>query len=155
MQRIENICQQLNMKNLLILNLITQRLKFKYKYVHLFIKNLNYFFWNLREFKNVLYRYFDMTNHIGELYLILTYNNPDIHELITTADWEDIKIPNFYETEIIGICSLVDRSLSKTDFKYDYKSLLELPIESWNEDDMPDWLKQIPITSPGRSGKKK
>ena len=56
--------------------------------------------WNLREFKNVLYRYFDMTNHIGELYLILTYNNPDIHELITTADWEDIKIPNFYETEL-------------------------------------------------------
>ena len=56
--------------------------------------------WNLREFKNVLYRYFDMTSHIGELYLILTYNNPDIHELITTADWEDIKIPNFYETEL-------------------------------------------------------
>ena len=56
--------------------------------------------WNLREFKNVLYRYFDMTSHSGELYLILTYNNPDIHELITTADWEDIKIPKFYETEL-------------------------------------------------------
>ncbi len=56
--------------------------------------------WNLREFKNVLYRYFDMSEHIGELYLILTYNNPDIHELITTADWEDIKIPKFYETEL-------------------------------------------------------
>ena len=56
--------------------------------------------WSLREFKNVAYRYFDMKNHIGELYLILTYNNPDIHELITTADWEDIKIPNFYETEL-------------------------------------------------------
>jgi hypothetical protein len=56
--------------------------------------------WNLRAFKNVLWRYFDMTSHIGELYLILTYNNPDIHELITTADWEDIKIPNFYETEL-------------------------------------------------------
>jgi len=56
--------------------------------------------WTLREFKQVLYRYFDMKDRIGELYLILTYNNPDIHELITTADWEDIKIPNFYETEL-------------------------------------------------------
>ena len=80
-----------------------------------------------------------------------------VEDIVTTGGSiiELIDLCNEYETEIIGICSLVDRSLNKTDFKYDYKSLLELPIESWDEDDMPDWLKQIPITSPGRSGKKK
>ena len=40
--------------------------------------------WTLREFQQVLRRYFDMINRIPELYLTLTYNNPDIHELITT-----------------------------------------------------------------------
>ena len=39
-------------------------------------------------------------------------------------------------------------------FKYEYKSLLKLPIESWEEKDIPAWLNKIPITSPGRSGKK-
>ena len=56
--------------------------------------------WYPRSFKDVLSRYFDMETHTDELYLTLTYNNPDIHELITTTDWEDIKIPNFYEVEI-------------------------------------------------------
>ena len=80
-----------------------------------------------------------------------------VEDIVTTGGSiiELIDLCNEYESEIIGICSLVDRSLNKTDFKYDYKSLLELPIDSWDEDDMPDWLKQIPITSPGRSGKKK
>ena len=56
--------------------------------------------WYPREFKNVLSKYFDMKTHTDELYLILQYNNPDIHKLITTADWEDIKTPNLYEVEI-------------------------------------------------------
>ena len=56
--------------------------------------------WYPRSFKEVLSRYFDMKTHTDELYLTLTYNNPDIHELMTTADWEDIKIPNLYEVEI-------------------------------------------------------
>ena len=41
-----------------------------------------------------------MVTHTDELYLILTYNNTDIHQLMTTANWEDIKIPSLYEVEI-------------------------------------------------------
>tara|TARA_Y100000996_G_scaffold384050_1_gene340486 strand:- start:146 stop:724 length:579 start_codon:yes stop_codon:yes gene_type:complete len=80
-----------------------------------------------------------------------------VEDIVTTGGSivELIDLCNDYEADIIGICSLVDRSLNKTDFKYEYKSLLELPIESWDEQDMPNWLKEIPITSPGRSGKKK
>ena len=80
-----------------------------------------------------------------------------VEDIVTTGGsiFELIKLSDNYESEIVGICSLVDRSLVKNDFKHDYKSLLELPIDSWEEEDMPDWLKEIPITSPGRSGKKK
>ena len=60
--------------------------------------------WNGREFDtqyyNILNKYFDMGSKADELYLILRYNSQDIHNLITTADWKDIKIPNIWETEI-------------------------------------------------------
>jgi len=80
-----------------------------------------------------------------------------VEDIVTTGGsiFELIELSDNYEAEIVGICSLVDRSLVKNDFKHDYKSLLELPIDSWEEEDMPNWLKEIPITSPGRSGKKK
>ena len=79
-----------------------------------------------------------------------------VEDIVTTGGsiFELIKLANEYESNIIGVCSLVDRSLVKNDFKHEYKSLLNLPIESWEEKDVPDWLNKIPITSPGRSGKK-
>ena len=33
------------------------------------------------------------------------------------------------------------------DFGYDYKSLLKLPIDSWDENEIPEWLNKIPITN--------
>ena len=79
-----------------------------------------------------------------------------VEDIVTTGGsiFELIELSNNYEAEIAGICSLVDRSLIKNDFKHEYKSLLNLPIDSWEEEDVPDWLSEIPITSPGRSGKK-
>ncbi len=79
-----------------------------------------------------------------------------VEDIVTTGGsiFELIELSHEYEADIIGICSLVDRSLKKNDFKYEYKSLLDLPIESWEAKDVPDWLSAIPITSPGRSGKK-
>ncbi len=79
-----------------------------------------------------------------------------VEDIVTTGGsiFELINLANDYKTNIVGVCSLVDRSLIENDFGYKYKSLLKLPIESWEEDNVPDWLGQIPITSPGRSGKK-
>ena len=79
-----------------------------------------------------------------------------VEDIVTTGGsiFELIKLSNNYEANIVGVCSLVDRSLVENDFKYEYKSLLKLPIESWEEEDIPTWLNKIPITSPGRSGKK-
>ena len=32
-------------------------------------------------------------------------------------------------------------------------NLLRYPVESWDEDSIPSWLKEIPLTKRGRSGK--
>ena len=79
-----------------------------------------------------------------------------VEDIVTTGGSiiELIKLSNHYEADIVGICSLVDRSLTQNNFKHEYKTLLDFPIESWEEKDVPDWLDAIPITSPGRSGKK-
>lgn len=79
-----------------------------------------------------------------------------VEDIVTTGGSiiELINLSNDYETDIVGVCSLVDRSLVQNDFGYKYKSLLRLPIDSWEEDEIPNWLDEIPITSPGRSGKK-
>ena len=79
-----------------------------------------------------------------------------VEDIVTTGGsiFELIKLSNSYKANITGICSLVDRSSNENNFQYEYKSLLNLPIESWEEQDVPDWLNAIPITTPGRSGKK-
>ena len=79
-----------------------------------------------------------------------------VEDIVTTGGsiFELIDLSDNYNANIIGICSLVDRSLDKKNFRYDYKPLLKLPIESWDEENIPDWLEKTPITSPGRSGKK-
>ena len=82
-----------------------------------------------------------------------------VEDIVTTGGSieELIQLSENNKANIIGICSLVDRSLEirETFQGYKYKSLLHLPIEAWEESKIPQWLKEIPITSPGRSGKKK
>ena len=98
----------------------------------------------------------------GELCLRRGFYLPDgvkvliVEDIVTTGGsiFELIQLSNNHKANIVGICSLVDRSLNENNFQHEYKSLLKLPIESWKEKDVPDWLNAIPITSPGRSGKK-
>ena len=49
---------------------------------------------------------------------------------------------------IIGICSLAHRG-DFIDFGYNYHTLSKIEIDTWEEDKIPDWLKNIPITKPG------
>jgi len=39
------------------------------------------------------------------------------------------------------------------DFGFPFCSLLELSVESWAENNIPDWLEKIKITKPGSTGK--
>jgi orotate phosphoribosyltransferase len=68
-----------------------------------------------------------------------------IHELIDLI--------NKYNANIIGITSIVNRSNKNLEFDSNFTSLLSLPVESWNESEIPSWLKKIPLIKPGSTGK--
>ena len=55
--------------------------------------------------------------------------------------------------EIVGVSSIVDRSNKKIDFGAPHSPLLKMKIDSWGEGEVPQWLKRIPITKPGSTGK--
>ncbi len=63
--------------------------------------------------------------------------------------WESSKS---YNANIIGITSIVHRSVEDIDFGYIDKPLLNDPVESWDENNIPEWLDKIPMTHRGRSG---
>ena len=67
-----------------------------------------------------------------------------IKEIINLLDGQDINIA--------GICSLAHRG-DMVDFGYSYETLVEIEIETWKADKIPDWLSDIPITKPGSTGK--
>ena len=64
-----------------------------------------------------------------------------------------IDVVNQNNANVVGITSIVHRSMNEIDFECNYRPLLRYPVESWEESDMPDWLSKIPITIHGRSGK--
>ena len=78
-----------------------------------------------------------------------------VEDIVTTGGSinEIIDLIEKYKANIIGIVSIVDRNDKKKIFKYPYETLLNFPVESWNEKDCPDWLKKIPVFKPGSTGK--
>lgn len=79
-----------------------------------------------------------------------------VEDIVTTGGSinELIKLIEFHKGNIIGIASIVDRNDKKSIFKYPYETLLNFPSESWDEEECPDWLLEIPIIKPGSTGKK-
>ena len=78
-----------------------------------------------------------------------------VEDIVTTGGSinEIIELVEKYEANIVGITSIVDRNNKKKSFKYPYETLLNFPVESWNEKECPDWLMKIPIHKPGSTGK--
>ena len=78
-----------------------------------------------------------------------------VEDIVTTGGSinEIIDLIEKYKANIIGIVSIVDRNDKKKIFKYPYETLLNFPVESWDEKDCPDWLKKIPVFKPGSTGK--
>ncbi len=79
-----------------------------------------------------------------------------VEDIVTTGGSinEIISLVEKYNANIVGIVSIVDRNDKKNFFKYPYETLLNFPVESWDEKECPDWLKKIPINKPGSTGKK-
>ena len=78
-----------------------------------------------------------------------------VEDIVSTGGsiFELIDIVNKYKGNVLGITSIVHRSIEEIDFGSIYKPLLRYPVKSWEEDKIPDWLNEIPITVNGRSGK--
>ena len=79
-----------------------------------------------------------------------------VEDIVTTGGSinEIISLVEKYNANIVGIVSIVDRNDKKKIFKYPYETLLNFPVESWTENECPEWLKKIPIYKPGSTGKK-
>ena len=79
-----------------------------------------------------------------------------VEDIITTGGsvFELIKVAESCGATIVGISSLIHRATEEIDFGYKYSTLLNFPVKSWHEDDVPSWLKKIEIIKPGRTGKK-
>ena len=79
-----------------------------------------------------------------------------VEDIVTTGGsiFELIEIVKNYNAELVGITSILDRNKEPVDFGFSYNPLVQYPVDSWSSENVPDWLKKIPITKPGRSGKK-
>ena len=77
-----------------------------------------------------------------------------VEDIVTTGGSikEIISLLESLNVEIVAISSLAHRG-ELIDFGYKYAPLVEVPIESWDENNIPDWLNEIPITKPGSTGK--
>lgn len=51
--------------------------------------------------------------------------------------------------EVVAVAVLVDRSAGTVDFGCPLVSLAKLEIDTWEPDEVPDWLAAIPVTKPG------
>ncbi|MFW5998258.1 MAG: orotate phosphoribosyltransferase [Bacillota bacterium] len=74
-----------------------------------------------------------------------------VEDVVTTGGSvrEVIDILEKKDADIIGISSLVDRSGGNVNFKYPFKSLIQLNVESYNPEDCPLCKNDIPVSSPG------
>jgi len=78
-----------------------------------------------------------------------------VEDIITTGGSikELIDLLSTYDVKIKGVICIVNRSENNLDFGYPFISLLNLPTQSWEYENCPNWLKEIPITKPGSTGK--
>ena len=92
--------------------------------------------------------------------LKICFNIPDGYDVLVVEDifttgvsiFEIVSLLEKLDVNIVGICSLAHRG-DIIDFGYSYNTLSKIEIDTWEEDSIPDWLKNIPITKPGSTGK--
>ena len=78
-----------------------------------------------------------------------------VEDIVTTGGsiLELIDLVSEYKANIKGVICIVDRSEKNIEFNAPFTSLLSLPTQSWENDQVPDWLNEVPLTKPGSTGK--
>ena len=108
---------------------------------------------------NVKHIFTERVNKIMELRRGFSLNQDSkvliVEDIVTTGGsiFELIDVVKNCNAKVVGITSILDRNEKPVDFGFAYKPLVQYPVDSWSAEDVPDWLNEIPITKPGRSGK--
>ena len=78
-----------------------------------------------------------------------------VEDIVSTGGsiFELLELVNKYDVNVKGIICIVNRSEKNLDFDSPFISLLNIPVKSWNENKIPDWLEKIPLYKPGSTGK--
>lgn len=74
-----------------------------------------------------------------------------VEDIITTglSSNECISAIKEHGGEVIGTGCLIDRSMGKADIGFPIASLTQIYIETYDSNNVPDWLSAIAITKPG------
>ena len=74
-----------------------------------------------------------------------------VEDVITTgkSSYECILALQEYKAKVLGIFSIINRSVKKLDFNVNTHSLLNLKAPLYKESEIPDFLKKTPISKPG------
>ena len=72
-------------------------------------------------------------------------------DVVTTGGsvFEVIELLKEYKANIIGVGFIIDRSNGKIDFGYEQISLAKFDVIKFKPEEVPDWLKNIPVIKPG------
>ena len=78
-----------------------------------------------------------------------------VEDIVTTGGsiFELLELISKYNANIKGVLCIVNRSENNLNFNCPFTSLMNLPVQSWDEENIPNWLMKIPITKPGSTGK--
>lgn len=74
-----------------------------------------------------------------------------VEDIITTglSSRECISAIKDYSNNVAGATCLIDRSMGNADLGVELVSLTQLEIETYKEQEIPEWLDAIPVTKPG------
>ncbi len=74
-----------------------------------------------------------------------------VDDVLTTGGslYEVIHLLQKNEANIVGVAVLVDRSEHALDFKVPFFSAVKVEAKSYPPDELPDFLKNVPVTQPG------
>ena len=78
-----------------------------------------------------------------------------VEDIVTTGGSiiELLELISNYDVNVKGVTCIVNRSEKNLSFNSPFISLLNIPVKSWSENSIPDWLNEIPINKPGSTGK--
>ncbi|MFA5255981.1 MAG: orotate phosphoribosyltransferase [Candidatus Omnitrophota bacterium] len=74
-----------------------------------------------------------------------------VEDVVTTggSTKEVIELVKSFGADIVGVGSIIDRSVSGIDFGVPFESLAKIDVETFEEDKCPLCKKEMPVTKPG------